>query len=205
MAETFPGEFEYIDVDLQHTIFSSKSRGGFTTEVRVADPYWGGELTTLALERAEYAVWDTFLGEVIDRQLAVDFVHPLFPFPRSYALAASVPGTGTGTVTGFPDGRTITVSALPVGLILKKGDRFSLEQGDRVLHYRVAEDVTVSTTVDQAIKISPRMRTGLFTATATFRYLYPKLRLRVSPNTVRAPLRGGSAVVINFNVYEDGR
>lgn len=206
MAETFPDTgFELIDIELQHSIFSSKTRGGLTSEVRVADPFWAGELVTVALEREDLAIWETFLSECIDRQLTIDFVHPLYAVPRSYATEASYPGSATADVDAFPDGRTITVNGLSVGLVLKKGDRFSVEEGNRVLVYRVAKDVTVSSDTAQDIVFSPRMRTGLFTTAAVARFLNHKMRLRVRPNTVRAPLQGGKAPSVAFEVYEDGR
>ena len=201
---SFPGEdFEKVQIGLQHTIFSSKSRGGMVSEVRVADPYWYGELVTVGLEREEIAEWEAFLAESIDRQLSVDFVHPLYPCPISYNVD-TFPGAATGTLDAIVDGRTIHIDLLDPGLVLKKGDRISIEQGDRVCYYMIAADVTVATSATDVF-ITPRLRTGLFTVGAVVRVKGAKMRLRVETNSVGLVLVGGEPTAISFNVYEDGR
>ncbi len=230
MAESFPSDgFESLQIALQHTIFSSKTRGGFVSEVRVADPYWAGEFVTVSLTREELSNWEAFLNECIDRQLSIDFVHPFYPCPITYN-PDTYPGAGTGQVQAFVDGRSFTVDGFDSSMSLKKGDRLSIEQSGRIMYYMVAEDVTsfeesvlsdgdgVSLTdgsgellfVEQSaiyptIKVTPRLRTGLFTAGATVRLLGAKMRLRISPNSVSFVLQGGQPTAISFNVFEDGR
>lgn len=206
MAEVFPdNDFMEINISLQHTIFSSKTRGGLVAQVRVADPFWVGDMTTVPYglnEKKDIQLWESFLQDCIDRNLSIDFVNPMYPCPVSYTVA-NFPGSQTGTITAFPSGRTLTVTGLATGLILKRGDRLSIEQGNRIMHYMIAADQTLGAS-PQTITITPRLRTGLFTTGAIVRLVGAKMRLRISPNTVTMPLRGGDAVAISFSVYENG-
>jgi len=229
VAESFPSEyFEVLKIALQHTIYSSKTRGGFVSEVKVADPYWTGEFTTVSLTREELAEWEAFLNECVDRQLSIDFVHPLYPCPVLYN-PDTYPGAGTGQIQALVDGRTITVDGLDPSLHLLKGDRISIEQSGRVMYYMLAQeslpigdtwltdgDGTILTDGDEDLSVgggsvyhemmlTPRLRTGLFTAGATVRVLGAKMRLRISPNSVSFVLQGGQPTAISFNVFEDGR
>lgn len=204
MVEVFPlNEFSAVDITLQHTIYSSRTRGGFISNVRVADPYWSGELVTVGLEKAELEAWEAFLQDCIDRNLSIDFVHPLYRCPISYN-PDTVPGSPTGTVGTFPDSRTIAVSGLASGLILKKGDRISLEQGDRVMYFMVGADVTIGASTTN-VNIVPRLRTGLFTSGAVVRVVNAKMRVKITPNTISVPLAAGEATYLKFGIYENGK
>lgn len=229
MARVFPySDFKSIQIALQHTIFSSKTRGGFVSEVKVADPYWYGELNTVDLSREELATWEAFLTECVDRKLSVDFVHPLYPCPMEYN-PETFPLPATGQIEDFLSGSFIEVSGLNPSLVLRKGDRLSIEQGDRVMYYMVSEDAAAPgeemlTTSDgeqltdgseslyvgsggvyHVIGLTPRLRTGLFTEGATVRVSRARMRLCITPNSVAFALQGGEPVSISFSVYEDGR
>jgi len=170
------------------------------SNVRVADPFWAGEITTVALENNELAEWEAFIQDCVDRNLSIDFLHPLHRCPSAYN-PSSYPGSGTGSVTSIVDGRTIEVSGLATGLVLRKGDRLSIEQDDRVMHYMVGEAKTLGSSPEDIV-ITPRLREGLFTTGATVRFLNPKMRLKITPNSYKGPLAAGAATYVQFSVYE---
>lgn len=196
--------FEEIELSLEHYIYTSNSQGGYSTEIRYAEPLWRGSLTSTVMDQQEFQEAEEFINEASERMLAFDLVHPLFLCPRSYTVSTT-PGGGTASVVGISDLTAPHISGFTNGLLLKKGDRVSVEEGDYVSYRVIASDVTVSSTTDQTINIRPRLPVGRFTTAATLRYLNPKVRLRVVPNTWSVGLQGGQPIQGSFDVIEAPR
>lgn len=204
---SFPTSHFY-EVDLQPDFFiaTSRSRGNESSEVRYADPLWGGSLTTTVLTDKQLKAWEAFISRCSDELVTVDFVDPSFKAPMDYTVASlsalSWPGvTGIGEVNTITDLRTLVCSNVPTNFSLKAGDRVSVTEGTEVAYRIVSEDVVASGATFN-LKLTPRLPLGLFTTAAQVRFLNPFVRLRVAPNTWGAPRRGGEANQGQFDVYE---
>ena len=183
MAEVFPwAGFESIGVRIRSGIAMSRDRGGLLLTRRQVEPHWAGSLTTGKLTVAEHVDGVAFLVDCVDRNLRVDFIHPRFRVPRSYTLA-SWPLVSDPLLVSVTNGRQIVVSGLQVGMSLKRGDRFTLMQGELRCHRQLAADVVVASTTNQTITLTPRMPLGLFAAGAAVRFKDPMLRLGIVPDS----------------------
>lgn len=182
MAETFPFFFASPPALPVSPIISDRDESGLIITVRRGEAYWAGTFATGKLSPAEYAEACAFLDYVVDNNLRVDWSHPRHRVPRSYSLA-TFPGTGVGTVTAIPNLRQLTVSGYPIGLILKRGDRIGLVSGELRGYRMIAQDVTVTSTTAQTIRITPRLPLGVFAAGASAVVKNPVLRLAIVPNS----------------------
>jgi len=168
-------------------INSQRSEGGLVITSRRADPYWSGRLTSGPLssagdnERASLIAW---LHNTVELNLRVDWVHPRHRLPRHYT-AGTWPMVGNASLVDVPDLRTIVVSDLPVGLVLKGGDRLSIIQGDIIVHRWLAADLVVSSSLNQTIVLTPRLPIGVLAPGAAVVLKDPKMRFMIVPESWR--------------------
>lgn len=199
---------DFYEVDLQPDFFiaTSRSRGNESSEVRYADPLWGGRLTTTVLSAKQLKQWEAFISQCSDEFVTVDFVDPSFRVPMDYTVttlsALTWPGvTGIGEVNSITNLRTLVCSNVPTNFSLRRGDRVAVTEGTEVAYRMVSEDVVASGATFN-LKLTPRLPLGLFSSAAQVRFLNPFVRLRVAPNTWDAVRRGGEGQQGQFEVFE---
>jgi len=111
-----------------------------------------------------------------------------------------------GTRLDPTDLRSIAVAGLVVGMTLKRGDRLCLIQGsgdDELVCYRwLAADVTVASTIAQALLVAPRLPIGIFAEDAIVRFKDPFCRLAVVPGTLSNALSDDYLTTLAFEVEE---
>lgn len=183
MAVAFPRPaFERIGLRIQPGIAHARDRGGMLLTQRRVEPYWAGPFTTGKLSVAEWADLIAFLDDCVDRNLRVDFVHPRFALPRAYT-PATWPLLADPLLVSVTHGREIRVSGLEVGMTFKRGDRFTIMQGELRCYRRLSADLVVASTISQALPISPRMPLGVFAPGAAVRFAAPPVRLGIVPGS----------------------
>lgn len=193
--------FEYLELEPDHLIYSTQSRGGYTSEVTFGDPTWGGSMRTTPLSERQLRAWEAFISEATQRMLAFELVHPLRLTPLEYSYD-SLPFSGTAAMVNIDDLNSPRLSGLPVGLQLRRGDRVQFTEGDHTAYRMVRSDVLVSSVLDQAVPVTPRLPLGMFTTAASAVFKDPKMRLRVTKNSWSAPLTAGQPTRGTFDVYE---
>lgn len=167
-------------------VVGARSEGGLIITSRKSDPFWTGKLTTAKLEpwrgNNRHARMLAFLSDCVDRNLRVDWVHPRHDYPGSYT-ADTWPMLGDGSLNDIVDARTLDVQGLVAGMVLARGDRIAVLQGDIVVHRWVAEDVVVDSAISQAVPVTPRLPVGLLAPSATVRLANPPLRFMIVPGS----------------------
>lgn len=196
--------FEAVDLEPDHIVSTTRSRGGYLTEITVADPLWGGSLRTTPLTERQLRAWEAFVSDATERKLAFDFVHPSKRQPINYDPDV-LPIVDPLALTDVSDLRNPEVSGLPVGLQLLRGDRVAFLQGDLVSHRMIRADTLVASTISQALPVTPRLPLGVFAVAAEVRLIDAPMRLRVVANSWTAPLVGGQPVRGSFEVFESIR
>jgi len=198
--------YAFTDLDVMPELGTAHARtqGGLVVTSRNADPFWRGTMTTRPLntfdasnQHADFLAW---LVWAVDNNIRVDFVHPLHRVPRQYT-ADSWPMVGNGALVGTPDMRTLTVSGIPVGVKLSRGDRVSVEQGDIIVHRWIAADTLVESAISQAVPITPRLPIGVLAPAAIVVLKEPKIRFMVVPGSIDAIVDADNAP-ISFEVME---
>lgn len=181
----------------------ARSEGGLVITSSRVDPYWRGRMTTQPLgvdvpnEHADFLAW---MSWAVDLNMRVDFVHPRHRLPVSYTLE-TWPLSGDASLHSIIDLRTIRVGGLVNGLVLKRGDRLSIVQGDIIAHRWIAADITVSSIISQEIGITPRLPIGVFAPAATVVLKDPKMRFMIVPGSWDAAEQANASPV-SFDVEE---
>ncbi|HTM77010.1 MAG TPA: hypothetical protein VL133_05225, partial [Devosia sp.] len=185
-AETFPiPGFERIGLRVISGVVTARDRGGMIVTGRRAEPRWAGSFTTDKLTRDDWADLVALLDDCVDRNLRVDFIHPLFKVPRSYTLD-TWPLAADPVLVAVTDRRHIVVSDLTVGLVLKRGDRLTLIQDELRCYRKIAVDTVVTSAIAQTLQLTPRIPAGLFAAGSIVRFKYPPIRLAIVPDSYQA-------------------
>jgi hypothetical protein len=171
-------------------IAAARSEGGLIVTSRRGDPFWRGTITTPALPldgpgiermlRPEFIAW---LHWAEDLNMRIDFVHPRHRLPRSYT-EDTWPMGGDGAIVSLTDLRTIVVAGLTMGLILKRGDRLSIEKGGLIVHRWIAAPVTVASTTNQAVSVTPRLPIGIDLSGGSVVLEDPVMRFMIVPGSI---------------------
>lgn len=146
------------------------------------DPVWQGEFVTPPLDaedRGELLAW---LDDCVDRNLRVDYVHPLYKYPAGYK-ESTWPLVSDPTLSAVVNQRQITVAGLSDTLTLPKGTRLSIIQGNRVCYRRLAAAVAAPSSISETIEITPRIPLGVFAPSALVRFERPFVRMMVIPDS----------------------
>lgn len=202
MAETFPntGFFGTVGVAPNSGIAWARDEGGVNIFSRHRDSFWGGPVNTGLLEKNEQRVWLAFLDRVTEWNLSVDFVHPWYRVPGAYEIG-TLPWGGGAVVDEVTDLFTLEIQGLPVGLELGAGDRFSIVQGDMIVHRKIATDLVVASAISETITVTTRLPIGLIAPAATVSFLNPPMRLKVIPGSWQ-PTEANSPTGLTFTVAE---
>lgn len=185
-------------------IASAQSEGGLVVTSRQSDPFWRGRFTTRPLEgwqgNNEHADLLAFLINAADLNLRVDIVHPRHRYPSAYT-EATWPMSGDGMLEDVTDLRTIVVSGLEGGLILRRGDRLSIVQDALIAHRWIAAGTTVASEIAQELTLTPRLPLGIFAEGASVVLENPKMRVMIVPGSWDAT-EAGNPTPISFDVME---
>lgn len=200
MAEVFPVGFASIDLQVQDGTAFGRTIAGLVMTGRRHQPYWAGSFSTDSLSFDEWSDLTTMLGDCIENNLRVDFVHPRFALPRQYT-AANWPVVGDPVLVSITNPRAIVVSGLTVGLQLKRGDRLTLMQGDLRCYRKIRSDLVVTSGIAQTLPLSPRLPPGVFAAGAVVRMQNPAIRLAIVPDSLDA-VEKYSEQPVSFDVAE---
>ena len=199
--------FTSIDVDTDLGTKFARSEGGLIITSRRSDPFWAGPMTTQPLtgwhDDNQHAAFRAFLTDCVDRNMRVDFIHPRHRLPGAYSLD-TWPMAGDARLVSVPNLRTILVADLVVGMILRQGDRISITQGDVVVHRWIASDTLVSSTLSQALPLTPRLPIGVLEADAVVVLKDPKMRFMIVPGSWKAD-EVANPTPITFEVSESLR
>lgn len=205
MSTNMPG-YAFTDLDLAPELGTTHARtqGGLVVTSRNADPFWRGTMTTKRLnvwgsnnEHADFLAW---LIWAVDNNMRVDFVHPRHRVPRNYSVE-NWPMPGNGSLVATPDMRTLSVSGIPIGVKLKRGDRVSVGQGDIIVHRWIAADTLVESAINQNVPVTPRLPIGILAPAASVLLKDPKLRFMIVPRSISAAEEGDLSS-ISFEVME---
>lgn len=201
MAETFPWNLS-ATANFKPSLGLTFGRdlGGLGLTGRTADAYWTGTLTTNALSIADRQKALADLLYWADMNKRISFVHPQYRYPQGYD-ADSWPLTDDPVVTAITDRRHIAVMGLEVGMVLPRGTRFTLIQGDLRCYRELPLDVTVSSATAQALQVSPRLPLGVFAADCTISFVAPEVRLAIVPESWQAD-EGLEPAPLAFEVSE---
>ncbi|HEV7345784.1 MAG TPA: hypothetical protein VGN60_09170 [Devosia sp.] len=200
MALILPAALGVVRLVPASGIASQRSRGGLLLTQRVVEPGWRGRFATDFLEQAEHQDLAAFVVDVVDRNERIDFVHPRYARPRAY-LGGVWPLATDPQLVSVTHGREIVVQGLEVGMQLLRGDRLTIMQGELRCYRAIQADLVVSSSISQALPISPRVPVGLFAAAALVRFVDPAVRLAIVPDSydIEESARPGP---ISFEVEE---
>lgn len=175
---------------------------GALNVAELASPVWRAKYGVRILDRATFAAVDAWVtslrGALRTFKATVPRAKWPLAYPRGFAglLVSGSPFTGSGTLTTIGAGRdTITVSALPVGLVLAAGDWLSIPVGSRQHLHRILEGGTASGGGAVDLTVEPTINPAVTTDTPPAVLLeapYCEMVLSAAPDISRDPGRGGS-------------
>ena len=193
--------FSAFDVPPDLGIASERSEGGIVITSRRSDPFLSGRVSSRDLQPAEHADLEAFLIKCIDENMLVDMPYPRRRVPVGYTVD-TWPMAGNGSLVGVTNLRTITVSGINTGIVLRRGSRLSLVQGAAISHRWIGETVTVASTISQALSLTPRLPIGVFAPGAVVMLKDPKMRVRIVPGTLETAVTVDRLQKISFEVEE---
>lgn len=182
MAILLPKLFSSIRLIPASGQAAARDKRGMLLTRRVVEPAWRGKLTTGELSLSEHQDLAALIIDVVDRNDRVDLVHPQYAAPRAYAAGGWPLGVDP-VLASVTHGRQIVVTGLQLGTTLKRGDRFTIIQGELRCYRFVRTDTTVVSATAQALPLSPRMPIGVFSAGAVVRFINPPVRLAIVPDS----------------------
>lgn len=202
---SFPSGLSSIEFAPFFPVEAARDDAGNVWETRDADPYWQGRASTGKLDFAKLQDWDGFMLEAMLNRTVIEFVDPVFYIPAAYRGGA-LPGgfSGTGSIVNLTDPLNPVVAGLPVGLVLRRGDRVGFADTNNKTCHVISANITVSSNTMQALKVVPPVLPNVFGASDDVVLLNPVLRLNVEPNSWSVPRRARQDAIGTFSVIEAG-
>lgn len=198
-----PGGLSSIEFAPFLPMEGARSDGGDTWWTMDADAYWQGRATTTKLNPALLQQWDAFMLEAMFNQSGFEFIDPQFRMPRAYRASGLPVGfAGVGSIVDLADPLRPVASGLPVGLLLKRGDRVGAVSADNKTCHLLTSDVAVASNSAQALPVLPPILDNVFGAGDALHLVDPVIRLTVAPNTWSVPRTARSEPVGSFQVVE---
>lgn len=186
MPLSFPSYgLSQIDVVPQVGMAWSRSEGGIIITSRRVDPFLKGRVVTRLLE-PEFEHPDVlgFILRAVDENQRVDIIPPRHTVPIGYT-DTSWPLVGNPTtIASITNLRTINIAGLFIGAVLPRGTRVTFSTGGGIYAHRlIAAPVTVTSTTNQAITITPRLPVGLYAAGNAVLFRNPIMRVMIVPDS----------------------
>lgn len=200
---SFPGGLSALTFAPFFPTEEARDNAGNSWQTMDADPYWRGTASTTKLNAGLLQDWDGFMLAAMQDRLAIEFVDPLFRLPRAYRASGLPLGFGgIGSIADLSDPATPVVSGLPVGLVLRRGDRLGVASGANKTCHVVRADVTVASGTAQAISVVPPIMDNVFEAGDDVVLADPGIRLNIVPNSWSVPRRAMTLTIGSFDVVE---
>ena len=203
---SFPTGLNTIEFAPFLPVEEARDDAGNIWETRDADPYWRGRGTTGRLNHDRLQDWDGFMLDATMNRRVIEFVDPVYRIPAAYRVSGVLPGgfSGTGSVADLDDPNLPVFANLPVGLVLRRGDRIGFANGTNKTLHMVLANLTVTSFTEQAVAIVPPVLPNVFDVGDDVVLLNPVLRLNIEPNSWNVPRRARQDSVGTFSVIEAG-
>lgn len=202
---SFPSGLSSIEFAPFFPVEEARDDAGNVWETRDADAYWQGRGTTGKLNFDRLQDWDGFMLEAMLNRTVIEFIDPIYHIPAHYR-GAVLPGgfSGIGQVVNLTDPLNPVVQGLPVGMILKRGDRVGFADSNNKTCHVLSAAVTVSSNTAQALPVVPPVLANVFGPGDDVVLLNPVLRLNIEPNSWSVPRRARQDAIGTFSVIEAG-
>lgn len=200
---SFPAGLSQIDFAPFLPMDGARSDAGDTWWTMDADAYWQGRASTTKLHPALLQNWEGFMLDAMLNQSAIEFVDPQLRIPAAYRGGA-LPGgyDGVAVIESLSNPLSPVVSGLPVGLVLRRGDRIGAVSAVNKTCHLLTANVTVASSTAQALPVLPPILDNVFGPGDALHLLDPVIRLTVVPNSWGAPRQARSEPVGTFQVVE---
>lgn len=203
---SFPFGLNTIEFEPFLPMDGARDDAGHVWWTEDADPYWRGRATTSKLNPDRLQAWAGFVLDAMFNQRVIEFVDPIYRIPAAYRATGVLPFgfDGTGSVADLADPTAPVVANLPVGLMLRRGDRVGFVSGTNKTCHLVLSDLEVESFTAQALPVIPPVLPNVFGIGDDVVLLDPVLRLTIEPNSWSAPRRARVDAVGTFTVLEAG-
>jgi hypothetical protein len=200
---TFPAGLSALELDIRWVRGNARDDAGASWETEDADPYWTGRLSTSKLNDDRLQDWEGFVSDAVAARLEIEFIDPIYRIPAAYRTTG-LPGAyaGTGVIVNVTNPAAPVFSGLPLGLVLRRGDRLNLVDGARSSYHRLRADVTVASGAAQALPIVPYALDHVFGPGDGLLLLDPKVKLNIVANSWSAPRRARMLTVASCSLEE---
>jgi len=184
----------------------ARDEAGNVWQTHDADPYWQGKGRTGKLNFDRWQDWDGFMLDAMVNRRAIEFVDPVYRLPGAYRSTGVLPFgfSGTGSLVNLDDPLAPVVAGLPVGLVLRRGDRIGFANADNKTLHVITAGITVSSNTAQAIEVLPPVLPNVFDTGDDVVLKDAVLRLNIEPNSWSAPRIARQDSVGTFSVTEAG-
>lgn len=202
---SFPSGLSSIEFAPFFPVEEARDDAGNVWETRDADPYWQGRGTTGKLNFDRLQDWEGFMLEAMLNRTVIEFIDPIFRTPAHYR-GGVLPGgfSGVGQVVNLTDPLNPVVQGLPVGMILKRGDRVGFADSSNKTCHVMSAPLVVSSNTAQALPLVPPVLPNVFGPGDDVVLLDPVLRLNIEPNSWSVPRRARVDAIGTFSVIEAG-
>lgn len=205
MALSFPRDLpictwtENGSFTLERSQARAPTGGGSPDVVEIAPALWAGEWGARIFDRATFASVDAWIASLrgglrLFKGRPNRHKWPL-AYPRGFAglTVSGSPFSGSGNLNAIGANRdTVTIDALPIGLVLGVGDWFSIPAGSRQHLHRVLEGGTASGGGAVTVTCEPIIRPDITTGIAVLLEApYCDMNMPEPPRITRYPTGGG--------------
>ena len=180
----------------------ARDDGGNIWQTFDADPYWQGRATTGKLNADRLQAWDVFMLEAMLNRTTIEFVDPQFRIPSAYRNGLPGGFDGTGIIMNLDDPLNPVIAGLPVGLVLRRGDRLGVFDAQNKTCHMITSNFTVASNSAQVVPVLPAILDNVFTEADEVTLLDPVIRLNIEPNSWSVPRRARQDAIGTFSVIE---
>lgn len=193
-------------------ISRSPTRGGRPQSASVARDYWTMDFTSVDLRYDDALDYEAWLHSLRGGQRYFKAWHPHLRYPLAYkatgltGLTRAGGGSfdGTSPITAFAGTLdTITLSTLPVGFNVSRGDMLSMAFGSVQLLHRVIAGGLANGSGALTVTVEPTLPISFTTSpTVTANFVKPWCVAVVDPSSVKASYSDGLYGTLQFSAQQ---
>lgn len=200
----FPSGLQRLKLFPNFVIQDARENSGFTWQTEDEDPYWLGEASTGKLNDVRLGDWEGFVAEAIGKTMVLELVDPMFFIPSAYRATGTLPGgwNGIAILDDVANAWAPRADGFPTGLVLRRGDRLGLVQGDYKTYHIITKPVAATTSTNQVVEISPPLLPNLIGVGAQMVLLNPVVRTHIIPGSWSAPRIARQDTIGSFSLKE---